>query len=192
MRFWERALRRGRIPLSYSEGFAPHPRISLAAPLPIGTTSEAELMDIFLRLAVSPYFLLKSLSPQLPQGLKIVEVVQTPYAGPSLQSQVRFAEYRLRARTDRSREELQKAIAGLLEAKELPWHHLRDTGPRHYDLRALIQHIRLLEYNQTDFTLGMRLRCDPTGTGRPGQVAAALGITEEPEAIRRTRLILAE
>ena len=54
MRFWERAFRRARIPLAYSEGFSPHPRISLAAPLPVGVTSEAELMDVMVSRWISP------------------------------------------------------------------------------------------------------------------------------------------
>lgn len=192
MRFWERAFRRARIPISYSEGFAPHPRISMASPLPIGTTSEAELMDIFLRRTTSANAVSKSLNPQLPQGVRILEVLQIPFASPSLQSQVRLAEYRVKTGTDRSLRELQEAMANLLAASELPWHHWRDTGPRHYDLRPLIQHIWVEEYDDAASTLGMRLKCDPTGTGRPEQVTAALGIAGEPESIHRTRLILAE
>jgi len=88
--------------------------------------------------------------------------------------------------------QIEEAIARLLEAGELPWYHLRDTGPRHYDLRSLIQHIWLMEYSNRDLTLGMRLRCDPAGTGRPEQVGVALGISDEPELIHRTKLILAE
>jgi radical SAM-linked protein len=56
MRLWQRALRRAGMPLAYSEGFNPHPRISLAAPLPLGVTGEAELMDIVLSRPVSPHF----------------------------------------------------------------------------------------------------------------------------------------
>ncbi|KPK23033.1 MAG: hypothetical protein AMJ70_04475, partial [Dehalococcoidia bacterium SG8_51_3] len=48
MRLWQRALNRAGISLAYSEGFHPHPKISLAAPLAIGVTSEAELMDVTL------------------------------------------------------------------------------------------------------------------------------------------------
>ena len=44
MRLWERALRRAGLPAAYSEGFSPHPRISLASPLAVGVTSRAELM----------------------------------------------------------------------------------------------------------------------------------------------------
>ena len=48
MRFWERALRRAELPVAYSEGFSPHAQIALAAPLPVGTTSDCELMDVFM------------------------------------------------------------------------------------------------------------------------------------------------
>jgi radical SAM-linked protein len=48
MRLWERALRRAGLPLAYSEGFTPHPQIALAAPLLVGVTSDAELMDVSL------------------------------------------------------------------------------------------------------------------------------------------------
>lgn len=121
-----------------------------------------------------------------------METFQVPFSGPSLQSQVRYAEYQVKVQTDTSITEAQKAIRSLLEAAEFPWHHLRDTGPRHYDLRSLIMHIWLVHYESPLLTVGMRLRCDPTGTGRPEQVAAALGLTEDPESINRTKLILAE
>lgn len=191
MRCWERALRRAEIPLAYSEGFTPHPRISLAAPLPIGVTSEAELMDITLQKPVSPYFLIQTLRKQLPQGIDILEVQQIPLMTPSLQSQVRYAEYRVMVKASKSVGEMQTAIASLLEAQRLPWQHMRDTGPRYYDLRALIKHIWLVSSDDAAFTLGMKLRCDPQGTGRPEQVSQALGLTEYPESIHRTKLILA-
>ncbi|PIW40369.1 MAG: hypothetical protein COW22_02130, partial [Chloroflexi bacterium CG15_BIG_FIL_POST_REV_8_21_14_020_46_15] len=54
VRFWERAFRRAEIPLAYSQGFTPHPRISLAAPLPVGVTSEFELMDVWLKQWMPP------------------------------------------------------------------------------------------------------------------------------------------
>ena len=49
MRLWERALRRADLPLAYSQGFSPHAKISIAAPLPLGVTGERELMDIVLQ-----------------------------------------------------------------------------------------------------------------------------------------------
>jgi len=53
MRLWQRSLHRADIPLAYTEGFSPHPRISLAAPLAVGVTSQSELMDVFCSKWVS-------------------------------------------------------------------------------------------------------------------------------------------
>ena len=74
MRLWERALRRARIPLTYSEGFNPRPRISLVAPLSVGVIGEAELMDIFIDKKVSPHWFTAAVSQQLPPGIEILEV----------------------------------------------------------------------------------------------------------------------
>ncbi len=71
MRLWERALRRARIPIAYSEGFSPHPRLSLAAPLALGITSEAELIDIFLERRLAPGLLTSALPPQLTAPVAI-------------------------------------------------------------------------------------------------------------------------
>jgi radical SAM-linked protein len=191
MRLWERVLRRARIPLAYSEGFSPHPRISLAAPLPIGVTSEAELMDIVVRKAVSPYFFLQNTRPQMPRGMEVFEILQVSLNAPSLQSQAQFIEYRVSDRSDRTSDEIRGAIATILKAERLPWQHMRDTGPRQYDLRPLIEDLWLESWQDHVFALGMRLRCDSQGTGRPEQVTAALGLTDHPGLVHRTKIILA-
>jgi len=191
MRLWERALRRARIPIAYSEGFSPHPRISLAAPLPVGVTSEAELMDVVVQKVVSPYFFMQNTKSQLPQGIKVFEILQVPLTAPSLQSQAQFIDYRVSDRSDRTADEIRGAITTTLQAEKLPWHHMRDTGPRFYDLRPLIEDLSLVSWQDHIFTLGMRLRCDTRGTGRPEQVTAALGLTEHPGLVHRTKIILA-
>ena len=190
MRLWERALRRAQIPLAYSEGFSPHPRISLAAPLSVGVTSEAELMDIFLTRSVSPHWATAALKRQLPRGIEVLDVYPIALTVPSLQSQVRYAEYEVEVATEKSPEEVAATLAGLLSREHLPWHHDRDTGRRHYDLRALIDDLWLVGCSGSHCTIGMRLRCDSGGSGRPEQVALALGFAAYPRSIRRTRLIL--
>lgn len=191
MRLWERVLQRAGIPMAYSEGFSPHPRISLAAPLPIGVTSEAELMDVVVKKTVSPLFFMEHTKPQLPRGMEVLEIVQIPLTAPSLQSQAQFIDYRVSDRSDRTADEIRGAVTATLQAEKLPWHHMRDTGPRHYDLRPLIEHLWLESWQDHVFTLGMRLRCDAKGTGRPEQVTAALGLTDRPGLIHRTEIILA-
>lgn len=190
IRLWQRAFQRARIPLTYSEGFSPHPKISLAAPLPISVTSDAELMDIYLTQQISPHFFISALSHQLPPGIEILQAYSIALNQPSLQSQVRFAEYHVIVKIGKGRTYIETAISSLLSADYLPWQHQRDTGPRYYDLRTLVSDLCLLDYKSPYGTIGMRLRCDSSGSGRPEQVVLALGFTCPPQSIHRTKLIL--
>ena len=74
MRLWQRALHRAGVSLAYSEGYTPHPRISLAAPLALGVTSEAELMDVFCTRPVSPHWFTTAAGQQVPRGIGILQV----------------------------------------------------------------------------------------------------------------------
>jgi len=188
MRLWQRALQRAGMPLAYSEGFNPHPRISLAAPLPIGITSEAELMDIFCTRWVSPHFFTTAVSQQLPPGIEIQQVYPIALTMPSLQSQVRYAEYKVEVETEEK--DIESKLTSLLSVKNLPWQHQRDTGTRSYDLRALIDDLWLINSHHPYCAIGMRLRCDSSGSGRPEQVTAALGFAPYPQSMHRTKLIL--
>ncbi len=190
MRFWERAFRRAQVPLAYSEGFSPHPQISLAAPLPVGVTSEAELMDVLVSRWVSPQWFTAVVNQQLTPGFDILGVLSIIPTTPSLQSQLRHAEYQVKVPTDREAQDIKSAISHLLSLESLPWHHQRDTGQRSYDLRTLIDGLWLVAWRQPYGTIGMRLRCDSGGSGRPEQVTSALGFTSHPQSIHRTRLIL--
>jgi radical SAM-linked protein len=188
MRLWQRVLYRAGIPLAYSEGFNPHPRISLAAPLPIGVTSEAELMDIFCDKWASPHVFIAAVSPQLPPSIDILQVYSIALNMPSLQSLVRYAEYKVEVES--AEKDLKSKLTSLLSVKNLPWQHQRDTGTRRYDLRALIDDLWPLDCHPPCCTVGMRLCCDSSGSGRPEQVAAALGFTTYPQSMHRTKLIL--
>ena len=190
LRLWQRALVRADMPLAYSEGFSPHPRMSLAAPLALGVTGEAELMDIYLAKWSSPHTFTAAIARQLPLGIKIEQVFNIALTLPALQAQVRAAEYRVGIATDKTQEEIEKLINALLDKESIPWQHQRDTGTRRYDLRALIEDIWLAEWRTGSCNIMMRLRCDSSGSGRPEQVAAALGFEKYPESIHRTRLIL--
>src|SRR4030042_1400299 len=190
MRLWQRALNRAGIAMAYSEGFNPRPRMSLALPLALGVTSEAELMDIVLEKFVSPHSFTAAVIPQLPRGVAIAGVFNTPLTLPSLQSQVRQAEYTVAIATDKDKTEIESSIDSLLDKASLPWQHQRDTGPHKYDLRALIDDLWLIAWRKGYCSIGMLLRCDNTGSGRPEQGAAALGFEKYPDSIHRRKLVL--
>jgi radical SAM-linked protein len=77
-RAFERALRRAGVPMAYSSGFSPHPRISYANASPTGAASEAEYLEIGLAERCEPERVRAALDAALPPGLDIVEVVSAP------------------------------------------------------------------------------------------------------------------
>lgn len=189
MRLWLRAFTRAGMPLSFSEGFNPHPRISLASPLALGITSEAELMDVYLdRIIPAPLFQ-SAVARQLPAGIVLFQAQPVAIALPALAALVRFAEYEVDIEDERPRSAVETAIDTLLESDKLPWQHRRDTGTHSYDLRALVEDIWLPPGDGPLYHLGMRLRNDNSGSGRPEQVTAALGFVKHPSKMHRTRLI---
>ena len=178
-RLWERALRRARIPLAHSEGFNPRPRISLAAPLSVGVTGEAELMDIFIDRKVSPHWLTASVIQQLPSGIEILDVYQIAPNMPSLQSQIRYAQYEVEIGAEKGSKDIETAVSRLLSAEHLPWYHERDTGRRfQYSVskNAMVYAVTVLVLNGIKcFSLIVVLNMDILGTPRiPGCVGRVI------------------
>lgn len=192
MRTWERVCKRGRLPLSHSQGFSPRPRIALAAPLAVGMTSEAELLDLILAQRIEPATARAALEPQLPGGLRIISLAQFPLRQPSLQSLVRAAEYEVDFNDPRSPAEWESALSMLLAAETLPHEQTRGGKVKRYDLRPLILAVHMIACADGRATLRMRLRHDERGAGRPEQVMLALGVVHPPSRLHRLRLELAE
>src|SRR5258708_32766887 len=90
---WERILRRAEISLSYSQGFSAHPKIQFATALPLGITSECELMDVWLDHPIPLNGLADHLMSVSPPGLPIYKVEEIPAKAPSLPSRLRSAVY---------------------------------------------------------------------------------------------------
>lgn len=185
VRLWERTLRRAQAPLVYSQGFNPRPKIALAAALPVGFTSRGEVMDVVLERHISPYNFAKGLVPHLPPGVELLSVEEVYSKLPSLQSQVRSAEYRVTVSWDGSWEEMEGKLQELLSAGQL----LRQRRGKDYDLRPLIEDLWVEGKESGGWVLGMRLRAGDEGTGRPDEVLDALGLVEEPYAVQRERLL---
>ena len=90
-RAFERAIFRARVPMAYSSGFNPHPRISYAGAAPTGSASEAEYLEIGLAEVVDPAHVHAELDEALPDGLDVVEVVESP--GGSLADQLQASHW---------------------------------------------------------------------------------------------------
>jgi radical SAM-linked protein len=190
IRLWHRAFRRAGLELAYSEGFNPHPRIHIAAPLPLGVTGESELMDVVFAKEYMPQSVGLSVNAQLPPGIKIEQVMQVALTVSSLQGQVRRAIYRVEIpENDASRQKIESLIAVLLSRESLPWAIQREEKVRNIDLRKQISDIWIEEITSCSILLGMDLQCDSNGSGRPEQVVKALGLSA-PASVHRIKLVV--
>ena len=191
MRVWERVCKRAGLPLATSHGFSPRPKIALAAPLAVGATSEAEMLDLLLTARVDIGETMTDLSRELTPGLRILELREGPLKQSSLQSMLRAASYEVAVPDSRSAAGWQVAIDELLARDEIPWSHQRGKETKSYDLRPLILAVELGSVSDGVAALSMHLRNDERGAGRPEQVLLALGATEEPTRLHRTAIELA-
>lgn len=190
---WQRAMEEARLPLAFSAGKRPTPQISLAAPLPFGVTSDWELVDVFLAERVDPQAALHAVRGGLPEGIEVVSASEVGVSAPSLQSQVRWAEYRVEiiGKDALTAEEIRQAVERLLKADTWPAEYRRETRVRQYDLRPLVLDVRVEEEREDSVVLMMRLRAEPEMTARAEQVVLAMGLPEA-RRIHRLRLYVGE
>ncbi|MEJ2560717.1 MAG: TIGR03936 family radical SAM-associated protein [Anaerolineae bacterium] len=186
---WERALRRAGIPLAYSHGFNPQARLQLASGLPLGYTGSAELMDVMLTEAVSPEEFVTRVRPALPEGLSLVDAREVPLKSPSLQSALRRAEYRVTVETSLPGDELSSRINHLLDCDRLEQQRVRKRRVETFDLRPLVDELRLEAIGQGHAVLWMRLSAGQRGNARPDAILAALGLEDAYSQVERTKLL---
>ncbi len=183
-RAWERAFRRSRLPLAYSQGFHPQPRLNLAAALPLGFTSDCELLDAWLETVQPVEQVLQALTLALPPGMVVRSLEQVDLRLPALQTQTQSAEYEVTLLDPLPG--LAQRLEALLAQSTLP-RHRRD---RDYDLRPLIEEIVLLAEDGPGPHLRMRLSVREGATGRPEEVVDVLGASPTSARVRRTRIVL--
>jgi radical SAM-linked protein len=190
MRTWERALRRAKLPLAYSQGFSPHARIAMAAPLPVGTLGEREQMDVLFSEGVELREAHDRLAAALPDGLAVVAIEEVGERLPSLQSSVRGAHYLVRFEAGAvDAAALGAKMTELMALETLDWEEQRGGSDkvRRYDLRAAVIDMTLHEDGE-QVTLAMHLALEDGRTGRPASVLAALSVEAEPLEVVRTSL----
>ncbi len=140
-RSFERALRRAAVPMAYSAGFTPHPRISYANAAPTGAASEAEYLEIAVTRSCDPERLRAALDEALPPGLDVVEVAEARTSA--------FAE-RLEASLWRvelpgvERAAAAEAVAAFVAAPRVEVQRLTKTGMRTFDARSAVVRAEVL------------------------------------------------
>lgn len=178
---WERFARRAGLPLAYSQGFNPHPKMVLSPALPLGFASQCELIDLWLEQPLTLEQLRLMLEPAAPPGVEIVDVAEVPLDQPSLQSQIQSAAYTVTLVEPAG--DLESRLEALLAQPSLP----RTRRGKTYDLRPLVEELRLLPPDEEgQARLHMRLACREAATGRPEELLDALGLPVESARVTRT------
>ena len=133
-RAFERALVRAGVPMAYSSGFNPHPRISYAGAAPTGAASEAEFLEIGLATRLDPDDVRRMLDASLPDGLDVVAVVESP--GGALADLLTASRWRIDTATDTAR--LSEAVAAFLARESVSVERMTKKGVREFDSRAAV------------------------------------------------------
>ena len=194
-RMWERAFRRLELPMAYTEGFSPRPKVSFGLALPTGHESLAEYLDIettdgLLEVASLP----TRLSGVLPSGLDATAAAWLPPGSASLQESVTSCTWRWIAAPAASGTaasgpaELASRVAGLLAAGEVVVDRIRKGQPYTDDIRQGVLALSVLGPVDPDPRSGVWLEATlttrPRGL-RPSEVLAALGSDLEERDVRR-------
>lgn len=135
-RAFERALRRAQVPMAYSAGFSPHPKISWVGAAPTGVASEAEYVEISVSERVDLAGLQQALDESLPAGIDITEVVEG-LVGTSLPDRIEASDWSILL-PGVSLDTAQQAVSRFLTATEIPVERLMKQGLRTLDARAAV------------------------------------------------------
>ncbi len=183
LRTFERMLRRAALPFRSTQGFHPHPRIVFALSLPLGVVGRSEVVEIELDEEIDPEVLRARLGAQCPEGLAILEASRiAPNAG----VHVRGLCYGVTIPSERLAA-LQPRIVEILSGGPC-WVERSKPAPRRLDIRPFIRDLRL---DDASAFLEIHLWLLPSGTARPDEILASLGLADLLEAgavLERVRL----
>jgi radical SAM-linked protein len=148
-RAFERALRRAAVPMAYSAGFSPHPKVSYAGAAPTGVASEAEYLELGLAERCDPQRLRAALDASLPPDLDVLEVVEVPPPAPNTKApaladrlQASVWDIRLDGVTPG---EAESAVAAFLAADRAEVSRMTKNGVRTFDARAAVVSLRVAD-----------------------------------------------
>ncbi len=201
LRMLERALRRSGLPVSFTGGFHPLPRLQLALPLPLGVEGFGEWLDLEFTEEVDPAQVRTRLQPQLPAGFQLLSLLRVPVFSESLSQELAAADWTFvlqpQAGAPLTSQQWHQATSALLAAQALAWQDTDKKGrPRSRDCRPFLLELRLAElFADGAVAVHLRAAIDASGRSlRPEQLQHWLaGLLGQPLALtspRRQALLL--
>lgn len=185
-KLWERVLRRANLPILYSEGFNPRPRLALATALPLGISSECEILDVSLRELIALEGLAERILATSPTGLRVYDIRDVPVRSQALAARARSAEYRIHFEDEIDPNDLQNRIEAILQSDTFFMEKERDGKIVSVNARAFVHDLRLEEKGD----LLAHLAIGDHGNLRPDQLLDKLGLSNQVMSVHRFRLHL--
>ena len=172
----ERALRRAGVPMAFSAGFHPHPKISYANAAPTGTASEAEYFEISVTERVDPESVRRALDEALPDGLDVLEVVEA--APGALADRLQGSDWVMDF-PGVTAEQLQQAADQLLALERVEVTRTFKTGPKTFDVRSAVVSMTTERSERPDCAILRVVVRHTTPAVRPDDVLTALRAATE-------------
>lgn len=183
MRSIERAIRRAKLPIAYSQGFNQRPRFSFGPPLPVGLTSDAEYADFHLAEYQDAVLMKEAFNQVLPTGFEVVEAINLPAGTKTLMSVIHAARYSfsfLKTPTF-----INERVQALLDSKDFVITKHTKKGLRKQDIRSLIYK---LELGEDESQLFLECACGSRNNLRPMDLLTPLNIALTDVLIHREAL----
>ncbi len=137
MRYFQKAMRRAEVDIAYSEGFSPHQKMSFAAPLGLGLTSEGEYMDIEVHQSKSSKEMVQALNEVMVDGIEILSFKKLSDSSQNAMASLVAADYRLTLRKEEPFKQREKLFQEIKKKKK--------KGEKEIDLKSLIYHFSVKE-----------------------------------------------
>lgn len=150
----QRAMRRAGIPLAYSQGFNPHPKLSFASALATGQTSDAEWFEVELDEPMDGKTFCARVNAVMPEGFSFSDAVVAPDVFPSLSALTRAAEYAIKLSLDQeiSQDEIARALEDFLSGEVIVSKKMK-SGVRDVDIRPEIMRVFVEKIEGSTVTL---------------------------------------
>ncbi|WP_269854017.1 TIGR03936 family radical SAM-associated protein [Streptomyces sp. RPT161] len=170
-RAFERALRRAEVPMAYSAGFTPHPKVSYANAAPTGVASEAEYLEIALTAPRDPEKLRVLLDESLPPGLDVIDAVEAHTSG--LADRLEASVWQLRLEGVEP-SEAQRAVDAFLAAEAVEVRRTTKNGVRTFDARAAVTELTVVPPDASPQDTADALTSVEQSADRPGRGSCAI------------------
>lgn len=190
---WMRALLRAKLPLAYTQGFHPTPKVAYAWPLPLGWGTKGELMDIWLDdpdgKETDEKWFVETVNSSLPAGLRVLSIEKLPpYGSPALTIAIQSAVYQINFSECGGESSISSKMTQLMAQPSIE----RERRGKNYDMKPLIEDWAVMTTDDGEAVMNVQMAARDSAMGRPDELVSALGFDPFLVNIIRQRYILSE